>query len=199
MTDEPLSADDYQPEPGPGTNGIWTFVFIDMLVFGMFFIVYLSERNRVPEVFAQSQHHVNPWVGLLSTVALLTSSWCVAEAVRAARKGQADRLVRWLTASLLLGLVFVVNKAVEYSGKIAADITPATNSFFSFYFLITGIHFLHVCAGMIFLAHCRARGAEEIGGVRYIKKLENTGLFWHFVDILWLFIFPMLYLTELVG
>ena len=76
-------------EKGPGTNGIWTFVFIDMLVFLMFFLVYLSERHRVPDIFIESQHHLTPWVALLSTVALLTSSWCVAESVHATRRGDA--------------------------------------------------------------------------------------------------------------
>ncbi len=184
-------------EKGPGTNGIWTFVFIDMLVFLMFFLVYLSERHRVPDIFIESQHHLTPWVALLSTVALLTSSWCVAESVHATRRGDARAVIRWLSFSLLLGGVFVINKIVEYSGKISVGISPATNSFFSFYFLITGIHFLHVCAGMIFIAHCRARARQETGQGLYLKKIENTGLFWHFVDILWLFIFPLLYLTEL--
>ena len=185
-------------EPGPGTNGIWTFVFIDMLVFLMFFLIYVSERHRVTEVFVKSQHHLTPWVALLSTVALLTSSWCVAEAVQATRRLDVRAVTRWLGFSLLLGGVFVINKIVEYSGKIAAGISPATNSFFSFYFLITGIHFLHVCVGMIFIAHCRASASGETGRTQYLKKIENTGLFWHFVDILWLFIFPLLYLTELV-
>lgn len=183
---------------GPGTNGIWTFVFIDMLVFLMFFLVYVSERHRVLDVFVESQHHLTPWVALVSTMALLTSSWCIAEAVHAARRGQAAVVSRWLTASLLLGAVFVVNKFIEYGSKIGDGISPATNSFFSFYFLITGVHFLHVCAGMIFIGHCRARAVEETGQAIYQKKIENVGLFWHFVDILWLFIFPLLYLTEVV-
>ncbi len=186
-------------EAGPGTNGIWTFVFIDMLVFLMFFVVFISERRRVLDVFVESQRHLTPWVALISTMALLTSSWCVAEAVHSARRADALRVTRWLTASLLLGAVFVANKFIEYGTKIAEGISPATNSFFSFYFLITGIHFLHVCGGMVFIAHCRARAGPERGDENYLKKLENTGIFWHFVDILWLFIFPMLYLTELVG
>lgn len=182
----------------PGTNGIWTFVFIDMLVFLLFFLVYLTERHRLPEIFLASQHRLSPWVALLSTLALLTSSWCLAEAVHAARRNAAALVSRWLAASLILGAVFIVNKFVEYGGKFAAGITPITDGFFTFYFLITGVHFLHVCGGMIFIGHCRVRAHAESGDAAYVKKIENVGLFWHFVDILWLFIFPMLYLTEIV-
>jgi nitric oxide reductase NorE protein len=104
-----------------------------------------------------------------------------------------------LNASLLFGAVFVVNKIIEYGGKFDAGITPITNGFYTFYFLITGLHFLHVLGGMVFMLHCRSRLAHESGDAAYVTKLENVGLFWHFVDVLWLFIFPMLYLTEILG
>ena len=183
---------------GPGTNGIWTFVFIDMIVFLMFCLVYLTERHRLQDVFVEAQHRLTPWVALLSTLALLTSSWCMAEAVHAARRNAPAAVRNWLTSALLLGAFFIANKFVEYGGKFADGITPATNGFFTFYFLITGIHFLHVCGGMVFIGHCRSSAGAEAGTADYTRKIENVGLFWHFVDILWLFIFPMLYLTEIL-
>jgi nitric oxide reductase NorE protein len=182
----------------PGTSGIWTFVFIDMVVFLLFFLVYVTERLRLPEIFLESQHHLNPFVGLLSTAALLTSSWCMAEAVHAVRRGDTPITARSLNGALLFGGVFVVNKLFEYWAKLEAGIDPATNGFFTFYFLITGLHFLHVLGGMGFIAHCRRVLAHEVAQPSYLKKVENIGLFWHFVDIVWLFIFPMLYLSELV-
>jgi nitric oxide reductase NorE protein len=181
----------------PGTDGIWTFVFIDMIVFSLFFIVYLSERLRLPDVFAASQAHLDPKFGLVNALILLTSSLFVAEAVAAARLGRAARVKSRLTLALICGAMFGVSKLTEYAGKFAAGITPVTNSFYSFYFLLTMIHFLHVLAGMVFIGHCLARAKAEVGQTAYLAKLENTGLFWHFVDLLWLFLFPLLYLAGL--
>lgn len=189
----------YAAQAQPGTNGVWTFVFIDMLVFFLFFTVYVTERHRIPDVFASSQHLLNPLVGLVSTIALLTSSWCLAESVHAARRGATATTASWLNLTLLLALVFVANKLAEYTAKFDAGLTPLSNGFFTFYFLITGIHFLHVLGGMIFITHCRARIGAEGREPSYLTKLENVGLFWHFVDVLWLFIFPMIYLTELIA
>jgi nitric oxide reductase NorE protein len=179
----------------PGTSGIWTFVFIDMIVFLLFFVVYLSERHRLPNLFAQSQAALDPIVGLASTLFLLTSSWCMAEFVHSARMGNVTRAASWLNGAALLGAAFVVNKLWEYAGKLEHGITPATNGFYTFYFIITGLHFAHVIGGLCFIAHCRLRMTTESGTPGYTKKIENVGLFWHFVDMLWLFIFPMLYLA----
>lgn len=184
------------PNP-PGTDGLWTFVFIDMIVFSLFFIVYLSERLRLPGVFAASQAHLDPNFGLVNALVLLTSSLFMAEAVAATRMGKSVLVKRRLVLTLACGAAFAVSKLAEYAGKFAGGITPVTNSFYSFYFLLTMIHFLHVLAGMVFIAHCLARAGAETGQPAYLAKLENTGLFWHFVDLLWLFLFPLLYLAGL--
>jgi len=179
----------------PGTDGIWTFVFIDMIVFSLFFAVYLSERLRLPGVFAASQSHLDPKFGLVNALILLTSSLFVAEAVAAARLGKATLVRARLALALACGAMFSASKLTEYVGKFAAGITPVTNSFYSLYFLLTMIHFLHVLAGMVFIAHCLGRARVEAGLTVFVAKLENTGLFWHFVDLLWLFLFPLLYLA----
>lgn len=181
----------------PGTDGIWTFLFIDMIVFSLFFVVYLSERLRLPEVFAASQARLDPKFGLVNALILLTSSLFVAEAVAAVRLGKVGLARNRLGLALICGLGFSVSKLTEYAGKFAAGISPVTNSFYSFYFLLTMIHFLHVLAGMVFIAHCLAQARAETGQPAYLTKLENTGLFWHFVDLLWLFLFPLLYLAGL--
>ena len=179
----------------PGTSGIWIFVFIDMVVFALFFLLFVSERHRLPDIFTTSQALLDPRVGLLGTLLLITSSSFVADAVHSVRKGKIQRARVSLELAILLGLGFCVNKLVEYGDKFSHDISPVTNGFFTFYFLITGLHFLHVIGGLCFLGHCRMRIAVEGSEFAYRKKIENTGLFWHFVDLLWLFIFPMLYLT----
>jgi nitric oxide reductase NorE protein len=194
MTPEKRSSAKIVP---PGSDGIWTFVFIDMIVFSVFFVVYLSERLRLPEVFAASQVHLNPTFGLVNTLILLTSSLFMAEAVAATRMGKTGLVKRRLVLTLACGAGFAASKLTEYVGKFSDGITPVTNSFYSFYFLLTMIHFLHVLAGMVFIAHCLARAGAENGQPVYLTKIENTGLFWHFVDLLWLFLFPLLYLAGL--
>ena len=179
----------------PGTSGIWTFVFIDLVVFALLFLVFVSERLRLPDVFTTSQARLDPRMGLVGTLLLICSSWCVAEAVTRIRTHGTQHAGLYLNGALLLGCGFVLNKLVEYQGKIELGLLPVTNGFFTFYYLITGLHFLHVIGGLCFLGHCRLRLSEEQGTHGYRKKIENTGLFWHFVDLLWLFIFPLFYLT----
>lgn len=179
----------------PGTNGIWTFIFIDMVVFALFFLVYVSERYRLPDVFTASQARLDPSFGLIGTLLLVCSSYFVAEAVRHVRQGNAVAAARFLNLTIAFGVGFAINKIIEYFGKIGAGITPVTDGFFTFYFMITFFHLLHVLGVLIFVLHCRATLAREASGRAYLTKIENVGLFWHFVDLLWFFIFPLLYLT----
>jgi nitric oxide reductase NorE protein len=196
----PMSASDNtnaasDHEAHPGTSGIWTFVFIDMVVFLLLFLVYISERFRLPDIFAASQQLLNPFAGLASALFLLTSSWCMVEAVNATRRNAVAAAAAYLNFALLLGALFAGNKLIEYADKSAHGLSPVSNGFFTFYFIITGLHFIHVIGGMCFMSHCRMRLSAELGTLNFRKKMENVGLFWHFVDVLWLFIFPMLYLA----
>jgi nitric oxide reductase NorE protein len=181
----------------PGTEGLWTFIFIDMVIFLLIFIVFMGERMRRFDLFSASQHHLNELFGLANTLILLTSSWMVVEAIRAAKKQLPKKVSFYLWATLLLGFAFAINKLIEYHAKFDAGINPATNPFYSFYFFITIVHFLHVLAGMIFLFSFRkdANACATPERTRYVTGLENVGLFWHYVDILWIFIFPLLYLV----
>jgi nitric oxide reductase NorE protein len=179
----------------PGTEGLWTFVFIDMVIFLMIFLTFMSERLGHVQLYAESQLHLNEIFGFANTLILLTSSWMVVEAIQAARRGEPTRIRRFLGLAWMLGFAFSVNKFVEYYLKIRAGITPATNSFISFYFFITMVHFLHVIAGMLFIGYCRSKARDRAGTAGYVVGLENVGLFWHFVDVLWIFIFPLLYLV----
>lgn len=178
----------------PGSEGLWTFVFIDMMVFLLIFLTFMGERLGHLAIYAQAQALLDERFGLVNTLVLLTSSWRVVEAVQAARLGQAKQVARRLGEALLLGGVFSVSKGIEYWHKFEAGLTPASNSFFSFYFFITFAHLLHVLAGMVCLLHFRRRVQAGIGTPGYLMGLENVGLFWHYVDVLWIFIFPMLYL-----
>jgi nitric oxide reductase NorE protein len=179
----------------PGTDGLWTFMFIDMVIFLLIFFTFMSERLVHVEQYTRSQLQLNELFGFANTLVLFTSSWMVVEAVKASRRQVPVLVSRYLGLALLLGFVFVVNKLIEYYLKIDNGLMPTTNSFFSFYFVITMIHLLHVIAGMIFIAYYRSHALERTGSKDYHTGLENVGLFWHLVDVLWIFIFPMLYLV----
>jgi nitric oxide reductase NorE protein len=179
----------------PGSDGIWTFIFIDMIIFQMIFLMFMGERLRRMGVFVESQRHLNDLVGLLNALILLTSSWVVVLAIRAARMGDGALSYRHLGVAWLLGLAFCINKIIEYYSKVHAGITPASNPFYSYYYFITFIHFLHVVAGMIFIGYCRSHARARAGTASFVTGMENVGLFWHFVDVLWIFIFPLLYLV----
>lgn len=180
-----------------GTEGIWTFVLIDMVIFLLIFFTFMGERMRHLAVYASSQLHLNELFGLANTLILLTSSWMVVEGVKAARLRKPQKVSFYLWSAWLLGSAFSVNKIVEYLAKFHAGITPISNSFYSFYFFITLVHFLHVLAGMLFIFHFarNAPGCATENHSRYVQGIENIGLFWHYVDVLWIFIFPMLYLV----
>lgn len=174
-------------------------MFIDMVIFQMIFLTFMGERLRRTAVFVQSQQHLNEAFGFANALILLTSSWMVVLAIRAARTGSGKNTRRYLGLAWLLGLAFCVNKLAEYYHTITSGITPASNPFYSYYFFITFIHFMHVIAGMMFIAYFRSVARASAATKRYVTGLENVGLFWHFVDVLWIFIFPLLYLVGRVA
>lgn len=179
-----------------GSDGIWTFIFVDMVVFLFLFLVLVLEWQRLSDLFDRSQQSLNVITGLVSTLMLLTASWLYVEAVEDVRRGRPGRAGRFMLGSWLFGVAFLFNKGFEYSGKLSLGLNPATNGFFTFYYVITGIHFLHVCAGLIFIMHCVLSMKRESATPAYRVKVENVGLFWHFVDLLWFFIYFALYLSR---
>jgi nitric oxide reductase NorE protein len=181
----------------PGTTGIWTFIFIDMLVFSALFLVFASERFRLVEEYARSQAVLNGTIGLVNTLILLTSSWVMISAVNAWRAGF-DAAARFrFVGVIMLAAAFCVLKVLEYAEKASAGIGLVQNSFFTFYYIITGLHLLHVLGAVIFICSTRARMYSGRADAPSVAFVENIGLFWHFVDTLWVFIFPLLYLVGL--
>ena len=179
----------------PGSDGLWTFVFIDMTIFLMIFLTFMGERLSHVGLYTASQASLNPLFGFANTLILLTSSWCVVRAVDAARSGDAKKVRHNLGFACLFGLVFSLDKCIEYFVEISRGVTPATNSFYSYYFFITAVHFVHVLAGLIFMGYCRSNSRTRAGTQSYQIGLENVGLYWHMVDVLWIFIFPIIYLV----
>jgi nitric oxide reductase NorE protein len=181
----------------PGEPGIWVLLFGDMVVFTILFAVYLHRRGENKELFAQSQDALNRTFGAVNTLVLLTSSLLVVLAVLALRSEQWRHLAQRLTlGGVAVGSCFVIIKAFEYHEKIAAGITPSTNEFYMYYFVLTGLHLAHVIIGLgVLLALARiARKPAPTG--THIAFFEGGGCFWHMVDLLWIVIFPLLFLVR---
>ncbi len=174
---------------------IWTFIAADCVGFAIFFMVFMVERTKAPALYDASARQLDVRLGLANTLILITSSWLVALAHGAASRGQLHRAGGLMLGGLGVGSCFAVLKIGEYQHKIVSGITPATNDFFMFYFILTGVHFLHYLIGLgvlAMMAFALRRATRERGGA--VAWLESGALYWHMVDLLWLFLFPMLYL-----
>lgn len=178
----------------PGEEGIWVFILGDMLVFGLFFVVYIYYRGENPVLFDAGQAKLNIRLGVINTLLLLTSSLFVVLGVEAIRANNAHKARRLLQMGALCGVGFVAVKAAEYAEKFSAGIDVMTNDFFMYYFMYTGIHLVHVVLGLFFLgwliSRCRTASSKDT------PIFEIGASFWHMVDLLWIMLFPLLYLVK---
>ncbi|RJF89387.1 cytochrome c oxidase subunit 3 family protein [Oleomonas cavernae] len=172
------------------------FLSADIFMFGLFFLIFIFERAQAVTLFEQSRLLLDPWTGLLNTFFLLTSSWFMVGAVEAAREGRAGRLQRYLVLSFAAGSGFGVLKMTEYVEKIRGGISMLTNDFFMYYFVFTGVHFLHYLVGMAVLALVFFKVRGRPAGPGNLIWVESTACYWHMVDLLWLMLFPLLYLLR---
>jgi nitric oxide reductase NorE protein len=179
----------------PGEEGVWVFIFGDLVVFGLFFLTYLTYRAADPALYAASQAELNAPLGFLNTLILLTSSWFVAQAIKAVREGRSSAAPGLIAGGILLGLGFVAAKVLEYSEKFSAGITVVSDEFFMFYFMYTGIHLLHVLIGLGVLVFLFRLARLETAG-EHVAAFESGGAFWHLVDLLWVVLFALLYLAQ---
>ncbi len=168
----------------------------DMVVFSLFFAVFLFYRNQDIALFTESQQTLNQTLGVCNTLLLLASSWFVAKGVDVARKNPLAPAPQWFLLAFACGFGFGVVKVVEYSEKISAGHTLMSNDFFMYYFVFTGIHFLHVIIGMVVLLLLWQLTRRPMTGPNDIRSLESGGIFWHLVDLLWIVLFPLLYLVR---
>jgi nitric oxide reductase NorE protein len=181
----------------PGEPGIWVLLFGDMMVFTVLFAVYLHQRAGKPGLFAESQGALNRSLGATNTLVLLTSSILVVFATRALRRPEQRHLARPLTlAGALVGSCFVGIKAFEYHEKVSAGITPSTNEFFMYYFVLTGLHLAHVIIGLIVLTVLSTLARKPEPTKTHMAFFEGGACFWHMVDLLWIVIFPLIFLVR---
>lgn len=186
---------DEREEHLPGEEGIWVFVMGDMIVFTFFFSIFLFYRNADIEVFQSSRPLLSLHYGVINTALLLLGSWFVATSVTAFRRRAPGAAKYCMGLGALCGLAFCVLKYFEYSGKFAEGITPTTNDFFMFYFIFTGIHLMHVIVGVGLLLYfwmslSKPGGLDNVG----LMGIESGATYWHMVDLLWIVLFPLLYL-----
>lgn len=170
----------------PGELIMWVLIISELLVFGAAFAAFLAVRAGEPELFARSQALLDREAGASNTLVLVTSGLAAALAVRAAEAARPGRARLWLALAIGLGLVFLVVKGSEYAGKAALGIDVDTNAFFTFYYLVTGFHAMHVVAGIVILLLVGWRAEPH--------ALEVGAAFWHMVDLVWVLLFPVLYL-----
>jgi nitric oxide reductase NorE protein len=192
----------------PGEAGIWIFILGDMGIFAVLFGTFLVYRSKDVALFDSSQLHLNTTFGLINTVLLLASSMLVVLAVSAVRRGTPRPAPLLIAGAIGCGLGFSVLKVVEYVAKIHAGITPQTNTFYMFYFLLTGLHWFHLILGLAVLTYLffSARTSRRDYLVvsqsrrrhdaRQLAWFEGGGCFWHMVDLLWIVLFPLIYLLN---
>lgn len=189
------------------TLGMWVFLVTEVLFFGGLFLVYAVYRNWYPDAFAAASHELDVTLGGINTAVLITSSLTMALAVHAAQTGKRQLVMLFLIATMALGGVFLGIKSVEYYHKFVEHHIPGpqfqfaekefqlhAQLFFSLYFLMTGLHALHMLIGfgiMLWMLWWTYRGTITKD---YYSPIEISGLYWHFVDIVWIYLFPLLYL-----
>jgi nitric oxide reductase NorE protein len=177
-------------------EGVWVFIAADLVIFCILFGSFMHDRAALPALYESSRHTLNFNFGGIDTLILLTSSWFVALAVGAARSDQFSAVSRYLLGGLLTGIAFMVSKSVEYGEKFLAGITPATDSFYMWYFTLTGIHLVHVIVGSSLIAGLWVKSRRRYHNSQNYSLIESVASFWHLVDLLWIFLFPLLYLLR---
>jgi cytochrome c oxidase subunit 3 len=191
---------------------MWIFLSTEVLFFGGLFMTYTLYRATYSEVFALASKSIDLTLGTVNTIVLIASSLTMAMAVWASQVGKRKLIVIFLVATLLLGSVFLGIKGIEYHQKFVEHHVPgrpfnlefgsdtATNAhaqlFFSLYFGMTGLHALHMVVGVGLLLWLIKESLEGRFTPAYNTPVENVGLYWHFVDIVWIFLFPLLYLID---
>ena len=186
--------------------GMWLFLATEVLLFTALFAAYAVYRYLFHETFAEASRHIETWIGLVNTLVLVTSSLTVALGLHRATRGDGRGTALFFGLSVLLALVFLGFKAIEYThhfqeGQLPgryytyAEVQgPGASLFFSLYFLITGLHGFHVVIGMTVLSVIGIRAARGAFSREYHVPVELAGLYWHLVDLIWIFVFPLIYL-----
>jgi cytochrome c oxidase subunit 3 len=198
--------DTAEQQKNASTLGMWLFLVTEIMFFGGLFTAYVVYRSVHPAAFVAASHELDITLGGINTAVLICSSLTMVLAVNAAQLGRRNALVWFLILTILLGAAFLGIKGVEYHEKFVNHHVPgpsfhfegpeaaAAQLFFSLYFAMTGLHALHMIIGIVLLAILAVRARRGYFSGQYYTPIDMTGLYWHFVDIVWIFLFPLLYL-----
>lgn len=198
--------DDLAQQKESAVLGMWAFLITEVLFFGGLFVVYAVYRSLYPEAFAEASKHLSVALGAFNTAVLIGSSLTMALAVYAGHEGENRAVKRWVLATMSLGVVFLGVKAFEYAGKYHDNLIPGAHFasddfarpqseiFYSLYFAMTGLHAFHMLIGFGLMLWLLRLAARQRFSREYSTPVEMVGLYWHFVDIVWIFLFPLLYL-----
>jgi cytochrome c oxidase subunit 3 len=184
--------------------GMWLFLFTELLLFGGMFLIYSVYRFEYPEAFHVAAKELNIIMGAFNTAVLLTSSMTMALSIVAIQRNQKTLSMVLQIITIMLAIFFLVNKYFEWSAKFHHGIYPGSEEllskgsgeilFFGLYYVMTGLHGLHVIVGMFLIAVMTRLTRKDIINYESYARLENAGLYWHLVDIIWIFLFPLFYL-----
>jgi cytochrome c oxidase subunit 3 len=174
--------------------GLWTFLATEVLLFGGLFTTFIVFRLKFPQMFHADYVHLNRVLGAVNTIVLICSSLTVALGIAAIRKGKQGLLKLFLSLTILQAATFLVIKYFEWTEKFAHGLFPSTDIFFSLYFMMTGVHGLHVLGGMLLLGWMLVLAGRGRFSEHYATPVELSGLYWHFVDLVWIYLFPLFYL-----
>lgn len=180
----------------PGDLAIWIFIWSELLVFAIFFAAYAIVRAKNVELFNSLQPTLDRNAGAVNTVLLITASWCVARAVAAIKAGRQQLSARLLAGGILGGAGFLVVKLFEYSAKFAEGIDLTTNTFYFFYLSLTFFHFMHVILGMVILIAVWNKTRQGGYSATEHHGMETGASYWHMVDLVWLILFPLVYVMR---
>ena len=193
-------------DPVASKLGMWLFIFTEILLFGGLFIVYSVYRFKHPVEFHLAHQELDVTIGLINTIILLVSSMAVAMSITALQLGNKKLTLILIAVTLLLAAVFLVNKYFEWGAKIHHDIYPGSEFllslskgdmlFFGLYFFMTGLHAIHIIVGMALLGVTYVKVNNGSVNQNRVSLLENSGLYWHLVDLIWIFLFPLFYLIH---
>ncbi len=177
----------------PGEQGTWVFLFGDMVVFAVFFATFLVERGKAPGEFELARMTLHIGIGFANTLVLLTSSLLVVVAIGAVRAKEQAQAGRAVLAAMCCGLVFVGLKVSEYGTLLVADHGTGAGTFYLYYFILTGLHLLHVCLGLAALGFILTQTRHATLSPPRTAVVEGAACLWHLVDLLWIVLFPLLY------
>jgi len=177
----------------PGGILMWIVIYLELVTFGIALVFMAFSAKAEPEVFHESRLLLNTAYGAINTVFLLSSGWCMAQSVHFLKKGNFSKSKLFLNLTILGGFLFLALKGVEYYGKMEAGYTIGYNSFFSYYWMLTLFHVVHVVVGIVILfvsGNALRKNPETLK----IEDYEASATFWHMCDLIWLLLFPIIYL-----